>query len=199
MILGICGQINTGKDTVADILCGEYGFLRVSFADHLKMFCLQMFPDILSTEILWGPSNNRTPKVRKLLQYLGTDIARGFDPNVWTKHTLNRIQQVQKTGIDPLARIADTRPGRNVIIPDIRFKNEAQALLKLDAHLIKVTRPDNYKLVSTTTSARGHISETGIDDIPLDLFFTQINNDGTREDLSPKVHRVLNAIRLLKS
>ena len=57
MIVGICGQINTGKDTVADILCGEYGFLRVSFADPLKSFCLKMFPDILNKKMLWGPSS----------------------------------------------------------------------------------------------------------------------------------------------
>lgn len=198
MIIGICGQINTGKDTVADILCGEYGFLRISFADPIKIFCLQMFPDILSQEILWGSSDKRTPKIRQLLQYLGTEVARKFDSDVWVKHTLRRIKQIQETGIDPLSRLADSIHTRPIVVPDVRFKNEAKALRKINARLIKITRPGNYDLVNTEKSARNHISETGIDTIPLDLFFTQINNHGTTEDLRTKVHEILTAIRLYK-
>lgn len=198
MIIGICGQINTGKDTVADILCGEYGFLRVSFADPIKIFCLKMFPDLLDDKILWGPSPERTPKTRELLQQLGTEVARKFDPNVWVKHTFLRIQQLQKTGIDPMNRLAPTKPGRSVVIPDIRFLNEVQKLRKIKAHLIKLTRPGNYKLAGTKTSARKHVSETGIALIPSELFFTHINNNGSIKDLRSKIHEILTATRLFE-
>ena len=36
MIIGMCGLIGTGKDTVADILVNNYNFIKVSFADKLK-------------------------------------------------------------------------------------------------------------------------------------------------------------------
>ena len=199
MIIGICGKINTGKDTIADILCGEYGFLRVSFADPIKIFCLRMFPDILTDEILWGSSSNRTPKIRQLLQYLGTEVARKFDPNVWIKPTLNRIKQIQETGIDPLSRLADTIHTRPIVVPDIRFINEAQALREINARLIKITRPRNYELAGTKNSARKHISETGIDHIPSELFFTHIDNNGSTADLHDKIHEILTATRLFGS
>lgn len=36
MIVGICGLIGSGKGTVADMLVGEFGFTKISFADSLK-------------------------------------------------------------------------------------------------------------------------------------------------------------------
>jgi broad-specificity NMP kinase len=36
MIIGICGLIGSGKDTVADILVQENNFKKLSFADKLK-------------------------------------------------------------------------------------------------------------------------------------------------------------------
>ena len=36
MIIGMCGLIGTGKDTVADILVNNYNFIKVSFPDKLK-------------------------------------------------------------------------------------------------------------------------------------------------------------------
>ena len=36
MIIGICGLIGSGKDTIADILVQEKNFEKLSFADKLK-------------------------------------------------------------------------------------------------------------------------------------------------------------------
>jgi len=36
MIIGICGLIGSGKDTVADYLVNEHGYRRESFANPLK-------------------------------------------------------------------------------------------------------------------------------------------------------------------
>lgn len=33
MLIGICGQAGSGKDTVADHLCKNFSFVKVAFAD----------------------------------------------------------------------------------------------------------------------------------------------------------------------
>jgi dephospho-CoA kinase len=35
-IIGICGHIGSGKDTIADILIKEKGYIKLSFASSLK-------------------------------------------------------------------------------------------------------------------------------------------------------------------
>jgi hypothetical protein len=35
-IIGICGPIGSGKDTIADILIKERGYIKLSFASALK-------------------------------------------------------------------------------------------------------------------------------------------------------------------
>ena len=36
MVIGICGLISSGKDTIADYLIKEHNFVKISFADKLK-------------------------------------------------------------------------------------------------------------------------------------------------------------------
>jgi hypothetical protein len=36
MIIGLCGAQGSGKDTVANILISEYGFVKLTFASTLK-------------------------------------------------------------------------------------------------------------------------------------------------------------------
>lgn len=191
MIIGICGPINSGKDTVAEILCSEFHFLRVAFADSLKDFCLKMFPDILDEETLWGPSEKRTPECRHLLQQLGTDVARHFDPDVWVKHTMHRISLLQTQGLDALGRHNPTKPGNSVVISDVRFPNEAEGIKAAGGFLLAITRPGNYDIVKTEEHARVHASETSIFEIPPELFTARIVNNKTLEDLKTQTKQVL--------
>jgi len=43
MIIGICGLIGSGKDTIADYLVKEHNFIKLSFADKLKDCVAEMF------------------------------------------------------------------------------------------------------------------------------------------------------------
>lgn len=52
MILGISGNSGAGKDTVADYLCANQGFVRVALADVLKRVLQAVFD--FSDDQLWG-------------------------------------------------------------------------------------------------------------------------------------------------
>lgn len=57
MLIAISGLAGSGKDTLADILCRSYGFVRVSLADPLKRFCQEVYE--FTDDQLWGPSESR--------------------------------------------------------------------------------------------------------------------------------------------
>lgn len=57
MLLGLTGRAGSGKDTVADILVRDHGFIKVALADILKRVCRDVFA--FTDEQLWGSSSAR--------------------------------------------------------------------------------------------------------------------------------------------
>lgn len=57
MIIGICGLAASGKDTAADLLVKNEGYVKIAFADPLKRIARDVyaFTDVQ----LWGPSSER--------------------------------------------------------------------------------------------------------------------------------------------
>jgi hypothetical protein len=78
MIVGLCGQAGAGKDTVADFLVKNHGFVKVALADPLKRICRDVFA--FTDEQLWGPSSERNKPDER---YLRTDGKEG-PYNRWT-------------------------------------------------------------------------------------------------------------------
>lgn len=152
MIIGINGKSKSGKDTAADMLVEDYGFVKVALADEIKRTALRWWP-AFTVEHMWGPSETRNLEVevapgffltaRKALQQIGTEVARAIDPDVWVRFTLN----VAKLLLEPIRPHQDTvdrwrvydkeegitnfyelkKPG-GVVIPDCRFINEFEAI-----------------------------------------------------------------------
>jgi hypothetical protein len=150
MIIGLTGQKGAGKDTVADVLV-EQGFLKISIADPLKQVCQAIFHldekqlhDPIEKERVdsrWG----KTP--RQLFQEIGTELFRNqYDEKIWIQSLFYRIGKY---------------PDRHIVIPDIRFQNECDALMELqnseNVEIFKVVRADH-----NVTDA--HVSESGVRD-----------------------------------
>ena len=147
MIIGICGFIGTGKDTIADYLVNIHQFRRESFAGTLKDAVACVFG--WDRELLEGRTkhsrawreqkdewwSNRLGKEitpRWVLQYWGTEVFRqGFHDDIWIASLENKMR---KTTDD-------------IVVSDCRFPNEIRAIKAAGGKVIRVVRgpePDWY-------------------------------------------------------
>lgn len=174
ILLGITGRANSGKDTVAHYLEAEYGFVPMAFADPLKEAAAAMF----GVPIAWFHDRNRKEQVieqwemspRHMAQRLGTEAVRHtFGPDFWIKRWL--------------AEYREMRASDHVVVTDVRFNNEAQAIRDLGGTVLHISRPGEITL---DAAASAHASEAGV------TFFSgtdkEIYNGGTIEDLYTKIN-----------
>ena len=103
MVIGICGLISSGKDTIADYLIKEHNFHKISFADKLKDSVATMFSwdrELLDGKTIesrewreqvdsyWSAETGRTITPRLVLQEFGTECMRnGFYDGIWVSLT----------------------------------------------------------------------------------------------------------------
>lgn len=148
MKIGLSGRAGCGKSTIADYLIQHYGFRRYAFATKLKEICNEMFPEILAL-----------PKVkhRWLLQKVGTDWFRSVDSDVWVKYLIRNVS------------------GENIIVDDMRFKNEADALREAGFLVVRVERDAELRGAWGYNVEDVHISETALDNYDFDY---TLFNDG---------------------
>jgi hypothetical protein len=172
-ILGLAGYARSGKDTAGNALA-ELGWKRIAFADVLREFSYRLNPTIQSefgfyTQLKWiideygwnGYKRTQWAEgVRDHLQILGTECGRELiSQNIWVDATFNRME-----------------PDGKYVISDVRFPNEASAILAQSGSLLRITRPG-------IGPANGHKSETALDDWEFDTLV----NDGTQEQFEEKV------------
>jgi hypothetical protein len=123
-------------------------------------------------EVGWDYAKGCLAEVRRLLQRLGTESIREYyGDDIW----VNRGME-----------IADEVSGP-VVITDVRFPNEADAIKRAGGVLIRITRPDR-----DTSGDTAHASETHVDSLPADM---EITNDTSIEDLWTKAEAVADAAR----
>ena len=144
MIIGICGLISSGKDSVADILVQEKNFKKISFADKLKDGVATVFGWDRSMlegktsnsrnwreekDDFWSAELGKDISPRLVLQLFGTECMRqGFYDGVW-------VSLVKKHIID--------NPKQNFVIPDVRFPNEANMIKSIHGEVWRMRRgPD---------------------------------------------------------
>lgn len=184
MIIGITGRAGSGKSTVAGILVRDHGFVAVSLADGIKRICRDVFH--FTDAQLWGPSSERdkpdmrylsggvvlTP--RRALQTLGTEWGRALYENVWIDHALRAadILLSSEGGYEYrpeeglTKRHAIVSGVKGIIIPDVRFPNEVDAIRAQGGVIWKTTHGHGLVGVAGT-----HESEQHIDRIIADATF----------------------------
>lgn len=161
-LIGIAGKKASGKSTAARFFV-EQGYTNLAFADPLKDAVRVIFgfdEDQLcgvkkeDPDPYWGISP------REVMQVMGTEIFRGafgahfvekgvWAPvethDLWVKSLLMRVDRYDR-----------------VVVPDVRFENEACSLLARGALVINITRDTGFQ--------DPHPSENGL---PLDLLMRE--------------------------
>ena len=205
MIVGVCGLIGSGKDTIADYLVNIHQFRRDSFAASLK--------DAVSAVFGWDRDmlEGRTRSSREwreqidpwwshrlqilsltprwVLQNWGTEVLRhGFHEDIWVASLENKLRQKSD----------------DVMISDCRFPNEIQAIRAAGGSVICVTRgdmPEWWAVAAANPDVmpelypQVHISEwswvsTGFD--------RMIFNNGTLDELYVAVNDLVQDLRSSK-
>lgn len=159
MLIGIAGPKRSGKDTLARGLSKLLDLPVDSFAAPLRKFVADLLnismvtmEDCKEHPIKW--LDGKTP--RQIMQLVGTEGCRDLvHPELWLRSLLHRI------------------PQRGAIISDVRFPNEAQAILARGGVVIELSRPG-------TGTGDAHISEKPLDD---HLVTFRLRNAGTIEEL----------------
>jgi len=205
MIIGVCGFIGSGKETIADYLTNFHEFRRESFANTLKDAVANVFGwdrtmlegrtkqarewreqvDPWWAERLNMP--NLTP--RWVLQYWGTEVCRkGFHDDIWIASLENKLRNSRD----------------DIVISDCRFPNEIKSIKDAGGIVVRVVRgaePEWYDwAVSANAGETGnftwstskaklekagiHASETAWVGTPFDAV---LDNNGSIDDLFAQV------------
>lgn len=177
MILGLCGPAGAGKTTVAEMLCREGRGVAVPLAAPLYRAVQAMFGLEEADLVDRGKKEATIDWIglspRRLLQTLGTEWGRQIiGDHIWTTVCLRRAAQLLEAG------------ERLVVIPDVRFNDEAVAIRKAGGIVVAVERPVGCVL----GEAMKHPSEYGVSAVLIDRF---IVNRGSLDDFAAAVNATL--------
>ena len=149
MIIGVCGFIGSGKDTIADYLTNFHGFRRESFANSLKDAVSMVFGwdrtmlegrtkqarDWREQVDPWWAERLNMPHLtpRWVLQHWGTEVCRnGFHDDMWIASLENKLRNSKD----------------DIVISDCRFPNEIKSIKDAGGIVIRVKRgpePEWYR------------------------------------------------------
>jgi hypothetical protein len=203
MIIGVCGFIGSGKDTIADYLVNFHEFRRESFASTLK--------DAVSAVFGWDRTmlEGRTKAAREwreqvdpwwaqrleipdltprwVLQYWGTEVCRrAFHDDIWIASLENKL----RNSLD------------DVVVSDCRFPNEIKSIKDAGGIMVWVQRgalPDWYNTAVEANAGNNvatndlkmkkiHASETAWVGTEFDAV---LDNNGSIDDLYEEIKNLV--------
>lgn len=148
MKIAICGKICSGKSTLAKDYIEINGGTIFSFSAPIYEIAQNLF--------------GMVEKDRELLQSIGTKM-REIDPDVWVNRLLKSVGSVEEGECE----------GGNIIVDDVRFVNEYEALRKNGFKMVKCLVDEDLRLRNIESlygvehaKFLSHASETSLDHIP---------------------------------
>lgn len=164
-IIGISGHMKHGKTECAKILNSLLpNSTIINFADALKEEVSKATATPLET------IEKEKDKFRLILQGWGTDFRRAKNPNYWVEEWIKRVL---KSECD------------YVIVGDVRFLNEAEAIEDAGGQVWRVTR-------ESMDEKSSHVSEHELDSYGFDVYF---KNNGSIQALKDSVKILTQTIK----
>lgn len=171
ILIGIHGKPRAGKDTIANRLVSQYGFVRYGPGDPVKRATAAMFDidvgnlyhDELKDTVndYWGIS------YREMAQKVGKESSRDvFGEDFWMRHVEKKLKSLPKEV-----------PG--LVLADIRYANETVWVRQRGGMILFVERTNRPK-----SANEQHAAEQGLDPSLADVI---IPNNGTVQDLWDKI------------
>jgi hypothetical protein len=166
--IALSGLARSGKDTVADYLVKNHGYVKMSFADPMREALYRLNPDIdvdgydmklaTAVDLLgWEQLKSASQGLRGLMQRMGTEVGREmFGEDFWVNQAFNKAKQHEL-----------------VVFADCRFPNEARTVEDCGGVVWRIERPG-------ISAANSHPSETALDSYDFDWIAL---NDSTLENL----------------
>lgn len=207
-IIGFSGKIKSGKDTAATYLVNLFysnyiNTYTISFGDALKEYVAALhnldirllysqegkntiIPGYIKQYLIDGYNFELIPykgdneslidvyqaTIRDALIYHGNKL-RNLNPDVWINYVKNRID------------FSDLAENDIIIIPDVRYKNEAKFIKDNNGILIRLNRDASPKI--------NNISETDLDHYK--DFDYIIDNNYTLDDLYAEIRLIFNKLK----
>lgn len=165
-LIGFTGRAGSGKSEVAASVSSILGAERRSFAEPLKKMLAVIVPS-------GAQKTDELPELcgktyRYALQTLGTE---------WGRHLIGEDFWAQ-------AALRDLPQEGLVVFDDVRFDNEAQAIIALGGVIVRVERPCHLDACAGVA----HASEAGVSD---EFVHATVINDSTLGELSRLARRVI--------
>lgn len=159
MIYAFSGKKQSGKTTASAYLQEKLNATRINFKDALLVELQVKFPELFRELIKiydqtaydgWGWTarrllNEKPPLVRALMQNYGTNVCRERNPDHWVDEWRKTVAQTVGT----------------IVVDDVRFLNEAQAIRENGGTIIRIIR-EGLK------SDDKHVSEQEMNSIEVD-------------------------------
>ena len=176
-LIGLSGRRGSGKDTVARILQElqpQRRWQTRSFGDSIKSVCAALTGEVVAPYYSQKGKAEIVPIFRRtrgeMLQQVGQAL-RDWEPLVWVD-----------------AFFAALPADAFVLVPDIRFPNEADPIRARGGLMLRV-EGDPLQQRGDGTRDDNHPSETAMDAYP--HFAATLHNSGSREDLTRQVRELL--------
>ena len=176
-LIGLSGRRGSGKDTVARILQQlqpERNWQVRSFGDSIKSVCAALTGEDVAPYYSQRGKAELVPTFRRtrgeMLQQVGQAL-RVWEPLVWVD-----------------AFFAGLPPDAFVLVPDVRFANEADPIRARGGLMLRV-EGDPLQQRGDGTRDDNHPSETAMDDYP--HFAAILHNTSSRDDLTRQVRELL--------
>lgn len=195
-LIGLCGYATAGKDVFADGLVKHCNYEKLGFADPMYAMMFDIDPYVSATEVeldeldLLGVLPAMTPTqlsaIAEKVEHDVTLLKKIEDVRVF-------LQRLGKSARDRIARDiwvntlfakVDWAPHKPIVITNIRYSNEADALFARGGDLILIKRPG-------VGPVNNHESESGE---VFDRATYVVTNDGAKEDFELHAKDVVNRL-----